>query len=473
MKRAGKLISAAMMLAVFAAVFVTGAVGTGAGMSASAAGGTLVVYNWGDYIDEDIIAAFEQEYGIDVTYSTYDTNEVMLTTIELGSEAVDLICPSEYAIQRLMQRGLLQKLDTTRLTNIGNVDSRIYDKVDQVFTGISVPEVGETESMSDYFVPYMWGTLGILYNTEVVTDADLAEGYGLLWNAAGNDALDGKILMKDSVRDAFVAAVLYLKENDRLPAGYESLSIEELINTIDDTLLAAAEEVFTEQKEVIAGYEVDFGKTDMVNGTAYVDLAWSGDALYAMEDSDSLDYFVPKIGGNIWFDGWAIPKNAANVDNAYLFLDYLCRPEVAMANSMYIGYTSALSANSLRADETAMGILAENDYTADEFFGDAIRYPDISQANLGVMKDFGDRNEAAIAMWERVKSPDAADLMWILWVVIGVVGAAAIGVGIYFIVRKKGSVRRVSAGSSVVAAGTGGAADSDDESEDEESDGEA
>ena len=465
MKRAGKLISAAMMLAVFAAVFVTGAVGTGAGMSASAAGGTLVVYNWGDYIDEDIIAAFEQEYGIDVTYSTYDTNEVMLTTIELGSEAVDLICPSEYAIQRLMQRGLLQKLDTTRLTNIGNVDSRIYDKVDQVFTGISVPEVGEKESMSDYFVPYMWGTLGILYNTEVVTDADLAEGYGLLWNAAGNDALDGRILMKDSVRDAFVAAVLYLKENDRLPAGYESLSIEELINTIDDTLLAAAEEVFTEQKDVLSGYEVDFGKTDMVNGTAYVDLAWSGDALYAMEDSDSLDYFVPKIGGNIWFDGWAIPKNAANVDNAYLFLDYLCRPEVAMANSMYIGYTSALSADSLRADETAMGILAENDYTADEFFGDAIRYPDITQANLGVMKDFGDRNEAAIAMWERVKSPDAADLMWILWVVIGVVGAAAIGVGIYFIVRKKGSVRRVSRVSAKPASGTGGSADDDEEDE--------
>lgn len=429
----------------------------------------LIVYNWADYIDEEIIKDFEKEYGIKVIYSTFDTNETMLTKIEQVGEVVDLICPSEYAIQRLMQGGYLQKIDTSKLSTYGNVDQRIYDKVNSVFTGISVPEVGDSESMSDYFVPYMWGTLGILYNTDVVTEADIAEGYGILWNKAGNEALDGKILMKDSVRDSYVAALLYMKERGTLPEGkYADLSIQELINTIDDTLIEAAEKVFVEQKELGDGFEVDEGKNDMINGDAYVSLQWSGDALYTMEQVDNLDYFVPEIGGNIWFDGWVIPKNAPNYENALLFIDYLNRPEVAMANAMFIGYTSAVSKEVLQNNAEAVAVLAENEYEAAEYFGDLNRYPVIDDAKYGVMKDFGGYNDDAIAMWERVKKPD---LMWILWVVIALVAAAAIGVGIYFIVRKKGSVRKV-----VKATPSGSAAlyadktanDSDDDSDDDE-----
>lgn len=474
MKRTGKLLLSLVLVAAFALAAGIGFVGMGDTVKAEAADNTLVIYNWGDYIDESVTEEFEVYYlemtgkSVKVIYSTFDTNESMLTTLEQGKESIDLVCPSEYAIQRLMQRGLIQKLDKSKLTNLANVDARIYDKVNSVFTNISVPGTGDSESMSDYFIPYMWGTLGILYNTNYVTEADIEAGYGILWNAAGNSSLKGKILMKDSIRDAYVAAVLYMKETGKLPSGYENLSVEALINTLDDTMLEAAEKVFKDQKDVLAGYEVDDGKTAMQQGTAYVDLAWSGDALYVMDEVEGLDYYVPKIGGNIWFDGWVIPKNAQNVEAAYMFLDYLCRPDVAMKNSMYIGYTSAISPAALQADSTAMAILADNEYTAEEFFGDEIRYPDMSDASLGVMKDFGDRNADAIAMWVRVKSPDDADLMWILWLVLGILGAAAIGVAIYFILRKKGSVRRVTKAAPSSSSATLFAS-KDDSSEEEES----
>ena len=193
-----------MVCAMLAGVVLTGCTVT----EESAADEQLIVYNWGDYIDESIIDSFEVYYAeatgktIEVVYSMFDTNEIMLTNLEKGEETIDLVCPSEYAIQRLMQKGLIKKLDKSKIANDVNVDDMIYTKVDEVFTAINVPGVGETEKMSDYFVPYMWGTLGILYNTDVVTEADLAKGYGLLWNAAGNEKLNGKILMKDSIRDA-------------------------------------------------------------------------------------------------------------------------------------------------------------------------------------------------------------------------------------------------------------------------------
>lgn len=409
---------------------------------------TLVIYNWGDYIDEDIEEEFEEYYEsvtgkkLDIVYSTFETNEIMLTTVEKGEEVIDLVCPSEYAIQKLMEGGYLQKLDYSKISTYQNVESDIYDKVNEVFTHINVPGVGEDERMADYFVPYMWGTLGILYNADVVTEADLAEGYGLLWNSALNPELEEKILMKDSIRDSYVAAVMRLKELDRLPAGYETLSVQELINTVDDTLLQAVEQILLEQSDALKGYEVDFGKAQMTSNRAYVDLAWSGDALWAMEDGENLDYFVPEIGGNIWFDGWVMLKDAQNVKAAYMFIDYVCRPDIAMRNAMAIGYTSAVDKDVFMASEEALAILEENEYDAEEFFGDERRYPDIkSNANLGVMKDFGERNASTIEMWERVKSSKQNNL-WILWVSIAVVGAGAIGFAIYYLVSHRANAYR-------------------------------
>lgn len=440
-----KLLSLSLVLLLAFGVLVSGVVGCS---FAEEPEETLVIYNWGDYIDEDIEEEFEEYYEsvtgkkLDVVYSTFETNEIMLTTVEKGEEIIDLVCPSEYAIQKLMEGGYLQKIDSTKIASYANVDSAIYDKVEEVFTDINVPGVGANESMVDYFVPYMWGTLGILYNADVVTEEDLSKGYGLLWNANNNPELEGKILMKDSIRDSYVAAVMQLKELDRLPDGYENLSVQALINTVDDTLLQAVEQILLEQSDALKGYEVDFGKAQMTSGRAYVDLAWSGDALWAMEDGDNLDYFVPEIGGNIWFDGWAILKNAQNVRASYMFIDYICRPEIAIRNAMAIGYTSALSKSAMLGSEEALAIVEENEYEVEEYFNDELRYPDIaSETTLGVMKDFGERNSATIEMWERVKS-SKQDNMWILWVCIAIVGAGGIGFGIYYLVSHRANAYR-------------------------------
>ena len=160
MKRTGKLLLSLVLVAAFAIASGIGFVGMGDTVKAEAADNTLVIYNWGDYIDESVTDDFEVYYlemtgkSVEVVYSTFDTNEDMLTTLEQGKESIDLVCPSEYAIQRLMQRGLIQKLDKSKLTNLANVDARIYDKVNSVFTNISGPGTGESESMSDYFIPY-------------------------------------------------------------------------------------------------------------------------------------------------------------------------------------------------------------------------------------------------------------------------------------------------------------------------------
>lgn len=416
---------------------------------------TLIVYNWGDYIGEDIEDDFEayykeyykEKYGknieLDLVYSTYETNEIMLTTVERGEEKIDLVCPSEYAIQRLMQGGYLQKLDYNLIPNKENVNKDIYTKVDEVFTGISVPDETEPQKMSDYFVPYMWGTLGILYNTEKVTEADIATGYGILWNAANNPELDGKILIKDSIRDAYVSAVLRLKELDRLPAGYENIPVDELINTVDDTLLSYAEQIFGEQSSVIKGYEVDFGKAQMTSDRAYVDLAWSGDALWAMEDAEYLDYYVPEIGGNVWFDGWCMLKgiDEKHQEVALVFIDYMCRPEISMRNAMAIGYSSAIDREVVKNSPEACAVLEENGYDPDEYFEedvapeDRIRYPEIIGSPLSVMQDFGAQNSATIAMWERVKS-NKEDTTWVGWV-IGAVSVFAVAGAVIFVIVYK------------------------------------
>lgn len=424
------------------------ALGGLAGCSYADESNTLVIYNWGDYIDEDLEEEFEAYYfevtgkPLDIVYSTFETNEIMLTAIEKGEEKIDLICPSEYAIQKLMEGGHLKKLDYSRISTYSNIDQDIYNKVSEVFTGINVPDVGENESMVDYFVPYMWGTLGILYNTDVITEEDLNEGYGLLWNSGNNPELQGKILMKDSIRDSYVAGVMRLKETNRLPKGYENRTVQELINNVDDAMLTAVEEILTEQNAVLKGYEVDFGKAQLTSGRAYADLAWSGDALWAMEDAENLDYFVPEVGGNIWFDGWVMLNDAQNVDAAYMFLDYVCRPDIAMRNAMAIGYTSGIDKDVVLASEEALAVVEENEYGIEEYFEDELRYPDIASATtLGVMKDFGERNSATIKMWERVKGSQQ-DNMWILWVSIAVVGVVLVAVGAYFAITHRPSQYR-------------------------------
>ncbi len=373
---------------------------------------TLIIYNWGDYIDIDVLDEFEDYYfettgkKIKVIYSTFDTNEVMLTQIMDGKEIVDLICPSEYAIQRLLVNGYLQPIDKEKISTINNINTDIYDKTQEIFT----PDTVGGKDFNDYYVPYMWGTLGILYNTQKITQSDIQQGWGLLWNSGNNPLLNvqDRVFMKDSIRDVYVAAVLRLKELNALPDVAKSMSVEELINCTDPALMSAVETLLLQQKSINPGYEVDTGKDEVVEGRVYVNLAWSGDAFYAIEVASNqykrdLAYLVPNEEGNVWFDGWVIHKSAKNVDAAHMFLDFVCRPEIAMANAIEIGYTAGISATALQESEEAMQLLQDNGFDASEFFADSSRYPNINSDNYGVMRDFGDKEKALKLMWQNVK----------------------------------------------------------------------
>lgn len=445
----------------------------------------LIVYNWEDYIDRDILDEFEEYYeketgkSLSVTYSTFDTNETMLTEIEKGGSVVDLICPSEYAIQRLIDKNLLKKIDKTKVPNGANLDGIFEEKLVATF--------GAEYDMYSYMIPYFWGTLGILYNTEYVSETEIKEaGWGILWNKTQIDGLNGKILMKDSVRDAYVAAVMYLKEQGRLPEGYADKSAQELINDTSNAMLDAVGVVLGEQKtaNVLKGYEVDLGKDDMVAGTALVNLAWSGDALYAIDeapDGVELAYYAPESGGNLWFDGWVMPKNAQNERAALMFMDYMCRPESAMRNMIEVGYTSAVRSDVLKESEAALATLAEayetgTDDTAffDEFFGDEARYPNLGDTSaLGVMQDFGAKEADLIAMWERVKAGQSNGILSIVLIALGVVIlAAAVTTVIVVAVKKKKSrrkIRRPYGGASRAAAALN-CEESDEDDEEEEED---
>ena len=402
---------------------------------------------------------------IKIVYSNFDTNETMITEIIKGDSNIDLICPSEYAIERLLRNNALQKLDWSVLDKyeensfMGNINNNILDVINTVFVDIDV-KGGDKVDMADYFLPYMYGTLGVLYNTNYVTAEEVEEqGWGIFWNTLKSSDIQSKILIKDSIRDTYAAAVLYLYTYGYLPDKYLELTVEELINCTDDELVDLVEEALKDQRQYLKGYEVDFGKDDMVNEIALVDLAWSGDAMYAIEEAmdeegnSYLDYYVPAEGSNIWFDGWVMPKNAKNKDAAYLFMNYLCRPDIAMYNTLEIGYSAAVDNSSyfvedeeninfeysLEAREALLDcyeiyeedfdteedyLIAVEDFYA-EFFEDTRRYPDF-EANLGMMNDFGEDNEKIVEMWERIKAYGESDN----WVVLGIIiGALAVIIG--------------------------------------------
>lgn len=393
MKRNKKFaLVALLLLAVCAVTPLLAACNETGGTLTGGGADTLVIYNWEDYIDTGLLDEFAAYYrevtgrNLSITYSTFDTNETMLTQVMRGETAVDVVCPSEYAIERLMRADLLA--DQTELvaefseqypdafSNLDNVNKTVLEKIGETFGEMEIG--GEVRDMRDYMVPYMWGTLGLLYNTRVISEEELEEyGWGMLWNESNNPELENMILMKDSVRDSYAAVVFYMEEYGLLPDGvsetygkpFTELSANELINCTDKALLDAAEKLLTEQRERISGYEVDFGKDDMINEIVYLDLAWSGDALWAVEESEydeetdtyQLGYYVPEKS-NIWYDGWAILESSDSKLAAMMFIDYMCSPEAGARNIGYIGYTSAVDQETMKYDYDAAQALLEVEY---------------------------------------------------------------------------------------------------------------
>ena len=424
----------------------------------------LKVYNWADYLDLKLIGEFEAWYkeqtgeDVKVRYSTFDINENMLTQIEVGHEDYDVVCPSEYIIERMLRRNLLQKIDTSDFVRthtpnwLDNVAPFVIEKFQQMAPkdddkfNLANPSL----RVSDYAVGYMGGTTGFLYNTDFVEPEEV-ESWAALWN----EKFQQKIYVKDAFRDVYSVLIQFAKQDDLL-SGRTTRDFE--ASNLSDANIKAVEDILIKARPQIAGWEADFGKERMTQGKAWINLTWSGDAAWAIDEAAevgcNLEYVVPQEGTNSWFDGWVIPIYAKNVRAASYWINFLCQSEVAIRNMDETGYVSVIG-----TPEVLEGMSSEEDYPetvdASYYFGDIsfpsvdeetgdttwidpkaahlnhVLYPNIDVIERSIlMHDTADRNEAMLEMWSHVKGNN---LNWEMLTFIFIVTALIL---LYFINKK-------------------------------------
>lgn len=334
---------------------------TGCGSTDKYPGGKVYVFNWGEYIDPETISMFEEETGIQVIYEEYDTNETMYPKIEAGASNYDVVCPSDYMIQKMIDNDMLAELNWNNLPNAqANIGSQYYEQ-----STAFDPE-------NKYSVPYCWGTVGILYNTTMVDEP--VTSWSILWDEKYAD----NILMQDSVRDLFMVA---LKE-----LGYS-------MNSTDEAELQAAKELLIEQKPLVQAYVIDQVRDKMIGDEAALGVIYSGEAIYTQRENPNLAYVIPMEGTNVWIDSWCIIKDAENKENAEKFIDFMCRPEIALMNFDFITYsTPNIAARELIEDE--------------DIKNSEIAFPDLSQYNhLETFSYLGEDADALYNnLWKEVKS---------------------------------------------------------------------
>lgn len=278
--------------------------------SGSSSDATLKIYNAGEYIDMNLIGKFEEEYNCKIIYDTFESNEVMYTKISSG-ESYDILIPSDYMIERLIKEDFLMPVDWSLITN---EDSLMPEVMDLAF------DPGNT-----YSVPYFWGTVGILYDTTVVDEADLADG----WNLLMNEKYAGDLYMYDSERDSFMVALKVL--------GYS-------MNTDNKDEIQEAFDWLVNQKSVMSPiYAGDDVIDNMISGNKSIAVVYSGDAAYIMTENENLDYFTPEEGTNVWYDAMVVTNDCKNIDLAHKFMDFMLREDVALANTEAVGYTSPVT----------------------------------------------------------------------------------------------------------------------------------
>lgn len=278
-----------------------------------ASGETITVLNYGKYIDEDAIKQFEEETGITVKYEEYESPEEMYTKYKAGSISYDVICSSEYMVEKLINEGEVLEMDYPGMENYGNLD----------------PAILELNTSYDkdhtYSVPYFYGTLGLLYDTTKV-DASVVSSWDCLWNPTYED----EVIMENSVRDTFAPALISL--------GYS-------LNDTDETHLKEALDILKQQKDdgIVYAYYVDETCDAMIGEEAAIALCYSGEAAVAMEENENLSYAIPEEGSNLWIDSWFVPKSCQNQEGALKFLNFVCRDDIAEKNFEYVLYSSPIT----------------------------------------------------------------------------------------------------------------------------------
>ncbi len=320
----------------------------------------VIVYNWGEYLDPDAIEMFEEETGIDVVYEEYETNEIMYPKIQSGAIAYDVVCPSDYMIERMIENDLLAEINFDNVPNIKNIGD-VYMEQSRQF-----------DPDNKYSVPYLWGTVGILYNKTMVDEP--IDSWSVLWDEKYKDS----ILMQDSVRDAFGVALKYL--------GYS-------LNSTDLDELTAAQKLLIEQKPLVQAYVVDQVRDKMIGNEAAIGVIYSGEAIYTQLENPDLEYVIPKEGSNIWIDSLVIPKNAKHKENAEAFINFVCRPEIAKMNFDFITYSIP--------NEGGRALIEEP-----ELRNSKIAFPDAKELErCETFKFLGDENDAVYnKLWREVKS---------------------------------------------------------------------
>lgn len=277
-------------------------VGCGRGIDSTE---VLNIYNVGDYIDEELITKFEEETGIKVLYETYDTNEMMYQKVKSGSTNYDLVFPSDYMVEKMINEDLLQKVDFKNIPNIKYIDKDFLNPI--------------YDENNEYSVPYMWGTFGILYNKKMVKEQ--VDSWEILWDPK----YKSNIMMFDSVRDTMAIGLKKL--------GYS-------INSIDPKQINEAKDALMKQKDLVLAYVNDEGKDRLLGEEVAMGIIYSGDAVTLMDENPNLEYVIPKEGTNKWVDAMCIPKTAQNKKEAELFINFLLDPENAKVNTEYIGYST-------------------------------------------------------------------------------------------------------------------------------------
>ena len=400
----------------------------------------LKVYNWSDYIAEGVLDDFKSWYkeqtgeNIDVIYMTFDVNEAMLSKIEKGHEDYDVVCPSDYIIERMLDKGLLLPLDFKSLDSTPNyIEANRSPFIEQMFRSIN-PSIDANQ----YSVAYMWGTTGIIYNPKFVTREEAST-----WDVIRNPKFAGKILIKDAPRDVYAPVLIYLKQNE-LKSG--QVTLQDLMRDSSDESLQMVQDYLMQCKPGVYGWEADLGKEQMTKNRAYVSLNWSGDAVWAIEEAAAvgveLDYVVPEEGSTVWFDGWVIPKYAKNIKAATYFINFMCRPDIAIRNMEETGYVASNGSREVlesQIDESLEPI------DLSYFFGpdasavrvNPILYPDLSVIERCALEhDWGDDTEKLLKMWQNVKGSKAN---MFTYVIIAVVIAAF---AVYFVTSSNAKKRR-------------------------------
>lgn len=320
----------------------------------------VIVYNWGEYLDPEVLTMFEEETGIEVVYDEYETNETMYPKVASKAADYDVVCPSDYMIQKMIENNLLAELNYDNIPNVKNIDP---DYINQS---------KDFDPENKYSVPYCVGTVGILYNKTMVDEP--VDSWDILWNEKYKD----NILMQDSVRDAFMVALKKL--------GYS-------MNSSDPKELEEAKQALIDQKPLTQAYVVDQVRDKMIGNEAAIGVIYSGEAIYTKRENPDLEYVIPKEGTNVWIDSWCILKDAPNKENAEKFINFLCRPDIALMNFEYITYsTPNAEARKLIED--------------DDIRNSTIAFPDLTQYNnLETFQYLGDKTDRIYNdLWKEVKS---------------------------------------------------------------------